>query len=118
MTKPLVDAGIFRKIGDCPTPWPCFVIAVRDEILEKNPKVIDKILETINKMASKFKEIPNINKTLASRYNLKVEDIEQWLTLTDWSQKQLDVNTLNKVQNQLFELSLIDKKVTFETLVR
>ena len=118
MTKPLVDEGIFRKISDCPTPWPCFVIAVREEILEKNPKVIDKILETINKMTSKFKEIPNINKTLASRYNLKVEDIEQWLTLTDWSQKQLDVNTLNKVQNQLFELSLIDKKVTFETLVR
>jgi hypothetical protein len=30
-----VDKGIFRRIGDCPTPWPCFVIAVR-EILEKN----------------------------------------------------------------------------------
>jgi hypothetical protein len=32
MTKPLVDKGIFR-IGDCPTPWPCFVIAVRDELI-------------------------------------------------------------------------------------
>ena len=29
-TKPLVDNGIFRRIADCPTPWPCFVIAVRD----------------------------------------------------------------------------------------
>jgi hypothetical protein len=38
MTKPLVDKGIFRRIGDCPTPWPCFVIAVRDEILEKYPE--------------------------------------------------------------------------------
>ena len=28
-TKPLVDAGVFRRIGDCPSPWPCFVIAVR-----------------------------------------------------------------------------------------
>jgi hypothetical protein len=40
MTKPLVDKGIFRRIGDCPTPWPCFVIAVRDEILEKYPEAI------------------------------------------------------------------------------
>ena len=35
-TKPLVDSGIFRRIDDCPTPWPCFVIAVRNEVLEKN----------------------------------------------------------------------------------
>jgi ABC-type nitrate/sulfonate/bicarbonate transport system substrate-binding protein len=44
MTKPLVDKGIFRRIGDCPTPWPCFVIAVRDEILEKYPEAIKSIL--------------------------------------------------------------------------
>ena len=42
MTQPLVDEGIFRRIDECPTPWPCFVIAVRDEFLEKNPKVIDQ----------------------------------------------------------------------------
>ena len=118
MTKPLVDKGIFRKIADCPTPWPCFVIAVREEILEKHPKMIDKILEIINTTTSEFKEIPSINKTLSSRYNLKIEDIDQWLSLTEWSQKQLSEKMLNKVQNQLFELSIIDKKVTFETIVR
>ena len=118
MTKPLVDAGIFRKIGDCPTPWPCFVIAVREEILKKYPKIIGKILEIINANTSEFKKIPNINKTLASRYNQKIEDIDEWLSLTEWSQEQLSEKMLNKVQNQLFELSIIDKKVTFETIVR
>ena len=24
-TKPLVDSGIFRRIGSCPSPWPCLV---------------------------------------------------------------------------------------------
>ena len=118
MTKPLVDKGIFRKIADCPTPWPCFVIAVREEILEKHPKIIDKILKIINTTTSEFKEIPSIDKTLSSRYNLKIKDIEEWLTLTEWSQDQLSEKMLNKVQNQLFELSIIDKKVTFETIVR
>jgi hypothetical protein len=33
MTKPLVDKGIFRRY-DRPTPWPCFVIAVREDVLE------------------------------------------------------------------------------------
>jgi len=26
MTKPLVDQGIFRRLGHIDTPWPCFVI--------------------------------------------------------------------------------------------
>ena len=37
-TKPLVDNGTFRRVGDCPTPWPCFVIAVREEVLENKPE--------------------------------------------------------------------------------
>ncbi len=32
-TKPLVDQKKFRRLGECPTPWPCFVIAVRDEFI-------------------------------------------------------------------------------------
>ncbi|MCB5985979.1 substrate-binding domain-containing protein [Flavobacterium psychrophilum] len=118
MTKPLVDNGIFRKIANCPTPWPCFVIAVREEILAKHPKIIHKILEIINTKTSKFKEITNINTTLSSRYNLKTEDVQEWLTLTQWSQEQLSEKMLNKVQNQLFELSIIHKKITFDTIVR
>ncbi len=118
MTKPLVDKGIFRKIANCPTPWPCFVIAVREEILEKQPKIIDKILEIINTTTSEFKEIPSIDKTISSRYHLKIKDVQEWLTLTEWSQEQLSEKVLNKVQNQLFELNIIDKKVTFETIVK
>ena len=117
MTKPLVDDGIFRKVGDCPTPWPCFVIAVRDEVLKKHPNTIAQILEIINITTQDFKEIPSIDKTLASRYNLKLEDIQEWLSLTEWSQSQLTNDMLNKIQNQLFDLSIINKKGTFAELV-
>ena len=26
-TKPIVDSGVFRRLGDFPTPWSCFVVA-------------------------------------------------------------------------------------------
>ena len=117
MTKPLVDKGIFRRIADCPTPWPCFVIAVRKEILEKHSDVISKILSIINQTTSKFKDIPNIDKTLALNYNQKIEDIQEWLSLTQWSQNQLKAEMLNKIQNQLFQLKIIEKKGTFEDIV-
>jgi ABC-type nitrate/sulfonate/bicarbonate transport system substrate-binding protein len=118
MTQPLVDKGIFRRIADCPTPWPCFVIAVRDEILEKEPQIIAKILQIINQMTQEFKAIPGIDQTLASNYNQKIEDIQEWLSLTKWSQNTLTEKTLNKVQNQLFQLKIIDKKGTFDEIVK
>lgn len=118
MTKPLVDKGIFRRIADCPTPWPCFVIAVRDEILEKNPKIISKILEIINQTTEEFKEIPSIDITLSETYHQKINDIQEWLSITEWSQKPLAEEMLNKVQNQLLELGIIDKKGTFANIVK
>ena len=118
MTKPLVDKKIFRKIADCPTPWPCFVIAVRNEVLEKQPKIVTQILDIINACTATFKNIPNIDNTLAENYNQKTEDIQQWLSLTEWSQKSLSEKMLNKIQNQLFDLKIINKKGTFATIVK
>ena len=118
MTKPLVDKGIFRRIDDCPTPWPCFVIAVRNELLKSNPAIIAKILKIINLTTEEFKDIPSIDKTLALKYLQKIEDIQEWLSITQWSQKPLTDKMLNKVQNQLLELKIIDKKGTFEEIVK
>ena len=118
MTKPLVDKGIFRRVAECPTPWPCFVIAVRNEFLEKNPQTIERILEIINNTTIEFKNIPSIDRTLASKYNQKLEDIQDWLRLTQWSQKPLEEKVLNKIQNQLFDLKIIDKKGTFAQIVK
>ena len=118
MTKPLVDHGIFRRLGDCPTPWPCFVIAVRDEVLETHASAISDLLAIINKKTQTFKDIPNIDVMLASRYKLEIADIREWLSLTQWSQNQLQEEVLNKVQNQLLNLSLINKKGTFAEMVK
>ncbi|MBA4135448.1 MAG: ABC transporter substrate-binding protein, partial [Flavobacterium sp.] len=113
MTQPLVDKGVFRRVADCPTPWPCFVIAVRNEFLESNRQTIALLLEIINNTTIEFKEIPSIDRTLATKYNQKLEDIQTWLLLTKWAQKPLEEKVLNKIQNQLFDLKIIEKKGTF-----
>lgn len=110
MTKPLVDKGIFRRLADCPTPWPCFVIAVREEVLAKQPETINRLLEIINAKTQNFKGIPNIVNLLATTYNQKTEDIEEWLSLTNWSQEKIDLDLLESIQKQLLELNIIDSK--------
>lgn len=113
MTKPLVDQGVFRRLDDCLTPWPSFVIAASDNLIENQPQIIDTILEIINIQTSSFKEIPNITSTLAHQFNQKKEDIEQWISRTEWSQETISEEVLNNVQNQLIEVNIIDKKGTF-----
>ena len=118
MTKPLVDSRIFRRIGDCPTPWPSFVIAVRNEILDNYPVQIKSILEIINAKTESFKTIPNIDQILASKYNQKVNDIQKWLSITSWTNKNFTEQEIISIQNQLFELEIIDKKTTFASLIK
>ena len=117
MTKPLVDSGVFRKIVDCPTPWPCFVIAVRDEILNKHPKIVSKILEIINSKTATFKKILSIDAVLAAKYYQKIEDIQEWLQLTTWSQSNLSEAQFETIQNQLFDLEITDKKIAFRKAI-
>lgn len=118
MTQPLVGKGIFRRVADCPTPWPCFVIAVRNEFLENNRQTVALLLEIINNTTIEFKEIPSIDRTLASKYHQQLEDIQSWLSLTKWAQKPLEEKVLNKIQNQLFDLKIIEKKGTFAEIVK
>lgn len=118
MTKPLVDKGIFRRVGDCPTPWPSFVIAVREDVLQENPDEIKKLLNSINEQTRVFKSIPNIDSVLATKFQQKIEDIQQWLKLTEWSQNNLSEEMTDSIQNQLLELQIIDKKATFINLVK
>ena len=111
MTKPYVDNNTFRLIGECPTPWPCFVIAVRNEVLKEDEKSVKKILDIINQTTISFKEIPNIDILIANRYGLELADVQEWLSLTEWSQDQLTEGELDNIQDQLLKLNLIETKL-------
>ncbi|EDP94464.1 substrate-binding domain-containing protein [Kordia algicida OT-1] len=115
-TKPLVDQGIFKRVADCPTPWPCFVIAVRSELLEEDEETVKTILEIINEMTAQFKDIPNIDEEIATRYEQQLEDVQKWLSLTEWSQEIIDEKTIHKVQDKLLSLEIIPEKWEYEEL--
>lgn len=116
-TKPIVDEGVFRRIADCPTPWPCFVIAVNKKFLESNEDDVKTILSIINKTTREFKFIPNIDVTISNRYNQKLEDVQEWLSLTEWSQNLIDEVTVMTVQEKLLELDIISETMTYSELV-
>ncbi|WP_026449885.1 substrate-binding domain-containing protein [Aequorivita capsosiphonis] len=111
MTKPHVDNGTFRLIGESPTPWPSFVIAVRNDILENEEDSVKSILEVINSVTENFKTLPNVDEIISKRYGQKIEDVREWLSLTEWADRQLTSNELENIQQKLLELELIENKV-------
>lgn len=116
-TKPIVDKGVFRRIGNCPTPWPCFVIAVREEFITNEKEVLKTILKIINHQTEQFKDIPNIDQIISKRYGQQLEDVQEWLSLTEWSQSIIEESTVNDVQEQLLALDIIKKKYKYSDLV-
>ena len=114
-TKPLVDNGTFRRLGDCPTPWPCFVITATQTFLTENSSLLEHILEIINTYTKEFKMIPSIDRTISNRYGLQLEDVKTWLSKTQWGQKQISNAVLMNVQERLLSLGLLSKteKETF-----
>ncbi|MUH38342.1 ABC transporter substrate-binding protein [Zobellia amurskyensis] len=117
-TKPLVDQGVFRRLGDCPTPWPCFVVAATQKFLNEDKSTLKHILEVINNYTAEFKQIPSIDRSLANRYGQQLEDIKEWLKITRWGQHQMDLQTIEKVQDTLIDLKLINKKLKTEELLQ
>ncbi|WP_375324514.1 substrate-binding domain-containing protein [Flagellimonas sp. GZD32] len=116
-TKPLVDNGTFKRVGDCPTPWPCFVIAASDDFLKESSGVVRHILEVINTYTVEFKQIPSIDRTLSNRYGQQLEDVKAWLSKTTWGQEQPSVKTVNEVQRRLHNLNLVDDIKPVETFL-
>jgi ABC-type nitrate/sulfonate/bicarbonate transport system substrate-binding protein len=109
-TKPYVDNGTFRLVGECPTPWPCFVIAVRNDVLENEEESIKTILKIINNATIDFKDTPNLAEIISKRYSQKLEDVQEWLGLTEWCQHNISEKEVEIIQNKLLQLKLIDNK--------
>lgn len=117
MTQPIVDQGVFRRVGVCPTPWPCFMIAVRKSFYTHNKAMVDRMLEIINQTTSEFKMIPSIDRTLASAFDQKLEDIQQWLQLTKWSQKKLSEAEFQQINQDLIKFKIIDHPLKYSDVI-
>ena len=116
-TQPVVDQGVFRRIGVCPTPWPCFVIASTRDFATGYPGVLEDILETINIYTEEFRQIPSIDRTLANRYGQELEAIREWLSLTRWSQEQIADKIIDNVINTLSDLNILSNNISAEDVL-
>jgi ABC-type nitrate/sulfonate/bicarbonate transport system substrate-binding protein len=116
-TKRFVDEGILKRIGECPTPWPCFVIAARDSFINREHNKIKRVLDIVNNVTKKIKNVDNINESISFHYNQNINDVKEWLKQTNWSNKNISEKALDDIQNKLLKLKIISNKLNYKELV-
>ncbi len=84
-TKPYVDSGQLKRIGEYLTPWPCFVIAATEDILEREPENIIRMLRVIHDSCDKFMQDEQAIELVSKRYEQKLKDVERWFHATEWA---------------------------------
>ncbi len=84
-TKPYVDNGQLRRVGQFVTPWPCFVVAATKDILDREPESIIRMLRTIHDSCDRFMQTDEFIPVVADRYGQQVKDVERWYHATEWA---------------------------------
>lgn len=109
-TQPFVEQGKCKCIGEVVTPWPCFVIAVRNEVLTQYRELLAKMCNLIGNRARLLKNESNTVDTLSWRYHLKKEDVKSWLSETDWNYDMiLNKTPFEEIIDILENLKLVEE---------
>lgn len=111
MTYPYTTQKKCRFIDEVITPWPCFVIAARDEIIQKNQEVVSLISKIVNERAQIMKNSEHIIEIISWRYNLRSNQVQNWLTETDWNYNLIKYPlAFERTVSYLSKLNLISSK--------
>ncbi len=112
MTQPIVERGEFRRVGEFDTPWSCFVVVVRDEILKRSSTQVQALLEVVQKSAESFTIKSDATALVAQRYSLTQEDAERWFERTQWKTDfRVSRTMLNQVMDALVSCQVINRKI-------
>lgn len=110
-THPYVEQKKCRYIDEVVTPWPCFVIAVRNDVFDKYEKELQLMCDTVNQKAKAVKENEDIVDIISWRYNLRHSHVENWLIETDWNYNGIEYPlAFEKTVSYLKKLGLISEE--------
>ena len=85
MTKPLVDAGAFRRVAELTAPWPAFVVCAANGVDSERRAALERVVATVLDEARALRAKPNAAQLIAARYDLTPADVAEWLRTTRWS---------------------------------
>ncbi|MCX6197917.1 MAG: ABC transporter substrate-binding protein [Bacteroidetes bacterium] len=116
-TKPFVENGMVRMIGEFSAPWSSFLIVATDAALSTKKDAIKKILEVINEESNHFISSVQSISLLQQRFMLSQADASSWLHSTVWSSDYLvRAAGLENAKQALIKIGSVNPNLKIEEL--
>lgn len=110
-TFPYTEQKKCRYIDEVVTPWPCFVIAARTDIMKENETVLKEVCAIVHQKALELKQNEQASEIISWRYNLRLSQVENWLKETNWNYTNtINLSDFEQVVTYLRELQLVSAK--------
>lgn len=114
-TAPMVKNGTMKRIGEVPSPWPCFIMAASQKAMEEFGTLIFQVRDRVYEISDSLMKNPDKADTLASFYHLEQTDVEKWLEQTRWStEAKVSRTELEKAIETMQELGILHSKLGLE----
>lgn len=114
-TKPWVNSGEFKRIGEVPSPWPCFVIVASEKALSEFGDLIFELRDLVYQASKELQNNPETPMEIHKAYELGSEDVKAWLSQTTWeTEPTISRTDLDKAMEKMKSLGIIKSKLSLE----
>jgi sulfonate transport system substrate-binding protein len=112
MLKQYVNLNKLEYVETIDTPWPCFMVACRNDVLEENEEGVRGVLKGLFESSKLFKkEREKSIKMIEEKCHLSNEDSEKWFDNVEFSKDGvIDVDVMKNAIDILNQVNVIQKE--------
>lgn len=85
MTRPFVQNGTVRLVGEFSAPWSGFLVVASERALQRKSWSIRSVLDIMNARCKAFPQSEEAREALINRFHMSAGEALQWLQDTQWN---------------------------------
>ena len=114
-TKPWVNSGEFKRIGEVPSPWPCFVMVASEKAIIEFGDLVFELRDLVFQTSKQLQNDSETPTEIHQAYDLDLEDVKAWLSQTIWETGATVSQTeLDGAMEKMRDLGIIREKLRLE----
>ncbi|MDI1322465.1 MAG: ABC transporter substrate-binding protein [Algoriphagus sp.] len=114
-TNPWVISGDLKRIGEVPSPWPCFIIVASDKAISEFGDLVFELRDLVYKASKELQNSPETPMEIHKAYELELEDVKAWLSQTNWeTEPTIAGKDLEEAMSKMKNLGIIKEKLSLD----
>lgn len=119
-TKPWVDSKQMKRIGEIPSPWPCFSIIASDKALKEFGQEIYQLRDLVYEEAYRLEKSKSETiRAISIAYELQEKDVKSWVSQTKWATTEtVSLGDLKKSMQKMVKLGILKESIQPQSFLR